>query len=172
MTALSASTSSGSATSSTPAASAGPISWPISRTAPKRPLAAGRASGVDDRGQQRAGRGAQQGAAEAGDAGRARPAATVPWAKTRPAKASAPISSAAIAQPQPARAVDQPAEQRAEQHRRGEVGEQHRGRAPGGAELLVGEQQERDVAGAGAERALQMGGEEWAGAVHGGKHRR
>ena len=65
---------------------------------------------------------------------------------------------------EPARAVDQAAEQRAEQHRRGEVGDQDRGRAPGRAELLVGQQQQRDVAGAGPERALEMRGEEPAGA--------
>jgi hypothetical protein len=84
---------------------------------------------------------------------------------------------------EPARPVDQPAEERAEQHRRGEVRDQHRGRAPRGAQLLVGQQQQGDVAGAGAERALQVSGEEpprlalrvphageaslWSGRLHG-----
>ena len=150
---------------------AGPISWPISRTAPKRPLAA-----FSDAGVTTAGSSAQV-------AGRS---SALP---SPAARASAISGDGAVGEDQagegeradqlggdraaePAGAVDQPAEQRAEQHRGGEVGDQHRGRAPGRAELLVGEQQERDVAGAGAERALQVGGEEPAGAVHGGKHRR
>ena len=145
---------------------AGPISWPISRTAPNRPLAALRLAGVTTAG------------SSAQVAGRSS-------ALPRPAaSASATSGDRAVGEDEagegeradqlggdraaePAGAVDQPAEQRAEQHRGGEVGDQHRGRAPGRAELLVGQQQQRDVAGAGAERALEVGGEEPARAALG-----
>ena len=159
VSALTASTSSGDVISRTPAASAGPLSWPISRTAPKRPLAALRRVGCTIAG------------SSAQVAGRR-------MALPRPAASARAIElGRAVGEDQPeereradqvggdraaqaAAAVDHAAQQRAEQHRGGEVGDQDRGRAPGRAELLVGQQQQRHVAGAGAERALEVRGEE------------
>ena len=61
---------------------------------------------------------------------------------------------------EPAGAVDHAADQRAEEHGRQQVGEQHRRRRPRGADALIGEQHQRDVAGGGAQASLQVGGEE------------
>ena len=63
-----------------------------------------------------------------------------------------------------ARAVDHAAHQRAEEHQRHELSEQDRGGRPRGPDALVGQQHQGDVAGAGADGALQVGGEEPPGA--------
>jgi hypothetical protein len=63
----------------------------------------------------------------------------------------------------PAGAVGELAEHRAEQHRRQQVRQHHRGRGPGGADPVVGQHHQRDIAGARAERALRLGGEEAPG---------
>ena len=81
-------------------------------------------------------------------------------ANIRPAKAAARSEVGDDRAAEPAGAVDEAAEQRAEEHRREEVGEQHRRRGPRRADALVGEQHQRDVAGGGAQAALQVGGEE------------
>ena len=60
----------------------------------------------------------------------------------------------------PADAVDQRAEQRPEHDRRQQVGQQHGDDRPGGAEAVVGEQRQRDVARPVPEAGLRVRGEE------------
>ena len=159
VTAFRTSTSCGPASSRSPAAQAGPASCPSSRTAPNSALAAPGARCRHDGGQQGARRGAQQRAPEPGEQGERdqRHDARHEGQRGEGERADHVGGDRAA---EPARPIDQPAQQRAEQHRRREVGEQDCGRAPGGAEAVVGQHEQRHVRGAGAERALQVRGEE------------
>ena len=98
---------------------------------------------------------------------------TAPWANTSPAKASAPISSAAIAQRRrPCRSISPPSS--GPSSIAGARSAISTAVAPhADPSCSYASKQQRDVAGAGAERALQVGGEEPArlalGAPHAGQ---
>ena len=117
VTALSASTSSGSAKSRTPAATRGADQLADLAHGAEDAVGGGQAVGVHDRGQQRAGRGAKQGAADAGEdrqgdqLGRAVGEDQARRTRSRRSRRRRSRSRAGCA-------VDQAAEQRAEQHRR------------------------------------------------------
>ena len=107
---------------------------------------------------------------EAGEQGQRDQAARRRGRTRGPAKASAPISSAAIAQrSRPCRSISPPSS--GPSSIAGARSATSTAVAPhADPELLVREQQQRDVAGAGAERALQVGGEEPARLALGAPH--
>ena len=149
-------------TSSGPPAGAGRRRRPGRAAGRRRGPAVERVGGrqpraVDQRGQQRGRRGPEQGVADAGTQ-RERHDDAMP-SQRRPAIATrAHVARDRAAQA--AGAVDEAAEQRAEQHRGHQVGQQHGGRRPGRADPLVRDDHQRDIAGAGAQPALEVGDEE------------